>query len=124
MTQRLADRLLFFSVAKDGTVLGFVTAPDSELSQEFLNIKSISEHGVFKVIELPQVANNRVKLLNELLRIHQLGWINSKRLDGQGNILPCEAPQCGGYTLEAEMALRLTDILNLIFWVGKSSNLV
>jgi MvaI/BcnI restriction endonuclease family len=105
MTQRLADRLLFFSVAKDGTVLGFVTAPDSELSQEFLNIKSISEHGVFKVIELPQVANNRVKLLNELLRIHQLGWINSKRLDGQGNILPCEAPNCGGYTLEAELGI-------------------
>ncbi len=105
MTQRLADRLLFFSVAKEGTVLGFVAAPDSELSQEFLNIKSISEHGVFKVIELPQVANNRVKLLNELLRIHQLGWINSKRLDGQGNILPCEAPNCGGYTLEAELGI-------------------
>jgi hypothetical protein len=105
MTQRLADRLLFFSVAKNGTVLGFVTAPDSELSHEFLNIKSISEHGVFKVIELPQVANNRVKLLNELLRIHQLGWINSKRLDGQGNILPCEAPNCGGYTLEAELGI-------------------
>ena len=105
MTQRLADRLLFFGVSKSGTVLGFVTAPDSELSQEFLNIKSISEHGVFKVIELPQVANNRTKLLNELLRIHQLGWINSKRLDGQGNILPCEAPNCGGYTLEAELGI-------------------
>jgi hypothetical protein len=105
MTQRLADRLLFFSVAKNGTVLGFVTPPDSELSQEFLRIKSILEHGVFKVIELPQVANNQAKLLNELLRIHELGWINSKRLDGQGNILPCEAPNCGGYTLEAELGI-------------------
>ena len=105
MAQRLADRLLFFSVAKEGTVLGFVTAPNSELSQEFLNLKTISEHGVFKVIELPQVENNRAKLLNELLRIHQLGWINSKRLDGQGNILPCEAPNCGGYTLEAELGI-------------------
>jgi hypothetical protein len=105
MTQRLADRLLFFSIAQDGTVLGFVTAPNSELSQEFLNIKTISEHGVFKVIELPQVANNRVKLLDELLRIHQLGWINSKRLDRQGNILPCESSNCGGYTLEAELGI-------------------
>lgn len=105
MTQRLADRLLFFSVAKDGVILGFVTAPDSELSQEFSAVKSISQHGIFKVIELPKVTNNKTKLLNELLRIHQLGWINSKRLDGQGNILPCEAPNCGGYTLEAELGI-------------------
>lgn len=105
MAQRLADRLLFFSVANDGTVLGYVTAPDSELAAEFENEKSISEHGVFKVIELPQATNNRVKLLNELLRIHELGWIKSKRLDRDGNILACEAPNCGGYTLEAELGI-------------------
>jgi hypothetical protein len=105
MTQRLADRLLFFSVAKDGTVLGFVTSPNSELAAEFQNTKSVSEHGVFKVIELPQATNNRVKLLNELLRIHELGWIKSKRLDRDGNILACEAPNCGGYTLEAELGI-------------------
>ena len=64
MTQRLADRLLFFSVAKNGTVLGFVTSPNSELADEFLNIKTILEHGVFKVIELPQIANNREKLIS------------------------------------------------------------
>lgn len=33
------------------------------------------------------------------------GTRKSKRLDGQGNILPCEAPQCGGYTLEAELGI-------------------
>lgn len=105
MTQRLSDRLLFFSVAKNGTVLGFVTAPNSELAQEFEKVKSISEHGVFKVIELPQLANNKEKLIDELLRIHQLGWIKSKRLDGNGNLLPCEATNCGGYTLEAELGI-------------------
>ncbi len=105
MTQRLADRLLFFSVAKNGTVLGFVTVPNSELAQEFSTIETDSEHGVFKVLELPQVANNKEKLLNELLRIYQLGWIKSKRLDGHGNLLPCEAPNCGGYTLEAELGI-------------------
>jgi hypothetical protein len=105
MTQRLANRLLFFSVTKEGTVLGFVTAPDSEIAQEFEKIKTIIEHGVFSVIELPQVANNRAKLIHELHRIHELGWIKSKRLDGKGNLLPCEAPNCGGYTLEAELGI-------------------
>jgi hypothetical protein len=85
--------------------LGFVTAPNSGISRDFEHEQTISEHGVFKVIELPQVSNNRIKLINELFRIHQLGWIKSKRLDRDGNILPCEAPNCGGYTLEAELGI-------------------
>ncbi len=43
--------------------------------------------------------------MDELHRVHQLGWIKSKRLDKGGNILPCEAPNCGGYTLEAELGI-------------------
>ncbi|MFZ4414733.1 MAG: MvaI/BcnI family restriction endonuclease, partial [Bacteroidales bacterium] len=105
MTQRLANRLLFFSVTRNGVVLGFVTAPNSELAQDYEKIEKISEHGVFSIIELPKILNNRVKLINELFRIHQLGWIKSKRLDSNGNILPCEAPNCGGYTLEAELGI-------------------
>lgn len=106
MTKRLADRLLFFSVAKSGTILGYVADPNSEIANEFVNQKNITEHGVFKVIELPQVVNNRADLINELLRIHQLGWIKSKRLDSFGNLIACEAPNCGGYTLEAELGIR------------------
>lgn len=105
MTQRLTDRLLFFAVAKNGIILGYVAAPDSEVVKEFWTLESISEHGVFKVIELPQATNNKIKLINELLRIHKLGWIKSKRLDGNGNLLPCEATNCGGYTLEAELGI-------------------
>jgi len=105
MTQRLSDRLLFFAVAKNGTVLGFVSAPNTELAQDFEKVKSVSVHGVFKVIELPQIADNKEKLIDELYRIYQLGWIKSKRLDGNGNLLPCESPNCGGYTLEAELGI-------------------
>ncbi len=67
MTQRLADRILFFGVAKNGTVLGYVTAPNSELAHEFSKTKVTDEHGVFKIIELPQLENNRTKLIHELL---------------------------------------------------------
>ncbi len=104
MTQRLADRILFFSVAKNGTVLGFVTAPNSEIANEFTNQKDTSEHGVFKVIELPQLLNNKSDLISELLRIHNLGWIKSKSLTKNG-LVPCTSSQCGGYTLEAELGV-------------------
>lgn len=37
-------------------------------------------------------------LLNEMERIHNLGWITSKRLGSEGQVLTCNAPNCGGYT--------------------------
>ncbi|HRP89217.1 MAG TPA: MvaI/BcnI family restriction endonuclease [Edaphocola sp.] len=105
MTQRLADRLLFLSISNKGKILGYVTAPNSELANEFNVGQANDEIGVFKVIDLPQIENNRAKLLEELLRIHQLDWIISKRLDKEGNILPCVSSNCGGYTLEAELGI-------------------
>jgi hypothetical protein len=104
MTQRLADRLLFLAVAGNGTILGFVTAPDSEIAIEYNKAQIAIEYGLFKVIDLPLFANSKMKLLGELLRIHQLGWIKSKSLTKSG-IVPCEASQCGGYTLEAELGI-------------------
>ena len=37
MTQRLAGRLLFFSVAQNGTILGYVTSPESEIASDNSN---------------------------------------------------------------------------------------
>jgi hypothetical protein len=105
MTQRLPGRLLFFSVSKSGQVVGYVAAPSSEIYSEFLQADFVLEHGVFNVIELPLIANNKGTLIAELCRIHQLGWIDSKRLNAAGNVLPCDASQCGGYTLEAELGI-------------------
>lgn len=105
MTKRLADRLLFFSVAQNGTILGYVTSPTSEIANEFNKTESDSVHGVFSVIDLPKAKNNRAVLLSELKRIHELGWIDSKRLNINGNIMDCQSPNCGGYTLEAELGV-------------------
>lgn len=105
MTQRLQDRLLFFGVSDLGEVLGHVTAPDSEIANEFNYLPPVNNYGIFKVLELPIFQNNRQKLISELLRIHNLGWVKSKRLDAFGNILPCESSNCGGYTLEAELGI-------------------
>jgi len=105
MTQRLAGRLLFLSVTNKGKILGYVTSPTSEIANEFNSLQVNEEIGVFKVIDLPRVVNNRERLLDELYRIHQLDWITSKRLDKDGNILPCVSSNCGGYTLEAELGI-------------------
>lgn len=105
MTQRLADRLLFLGVTPSGMILGYVAHPDSEIAVELNNFDCDDAVGVFKVLELTHIKNNKDKLIAELYRVHQLDWITSKRLDRTGSVLPCDSPNCGGYTLEAELGI-------------------
>ncbi len=103
MRSRIPGRLLFLAVTDKGQTIGFVTAPNSTLATEFENTKTESS-GIFRILEVT-ASNGREKLIYELNRIHQLDWIKSKRLNKSGSIIKCEAPQCGGYTLEAELGI-------------------
>jgi hypothetical protein len=105
MTSRDPGRLLFLGNNGSGRVLGFVASPDSSLAVEFNNLKDLTTDGVFQVLDLSNNGDSRSDLLAEMLRIHQLGWIDSKRLNSSGQVLPCNASNCGGYTLEAELGI-------------------
>lgn len=105
MTGRIAGRALFMSVTSSGNTVAFVTAPDDPLTKEFLSLGSVTGHGVFTVLEISPENNARASLLAELCRVHSKGWIPSKRLNSLGEIVACNAPNCGGYTLEAELGI-------------------
>ncbi len=81
---------------------------DSEIAAEYNSLNFTVRTGVFTEVSLPTVpdeAECRERLMSELRRIHHLGWIDSKQLDSGRNISPCHAPQCGGFTLEAEFGI-------------------
>lgn len=105
MVQRLPGRLLFLSVNDEGKTLGYVSAPDSEISNAINKMTDLDDLGVFKVLELAIEKDSKALLLAELLRIHKIGWIDSKRLHKSGSLLPCISSNCGGYTLEAELGI-------------------
>jgi hypothetical protein len=108
LTSREHGRILFLGVTRDESVIGFVAPVCSDLANEFIKKYHEPDTGVFSEIALPVATGNRdarTGLLAELLRIHQLGWIDSKRLGGDGSILPCKSSNCGGYTLEAELGV-------------------
>lgn len=105
MASRGIDRFLFLSATNDGRVLGYVIDSKSELYHEFLTLTDLRTHGVFYIIEIENQLDNRKRLLTEMLRIHQLGWIDSKMLNPAGKTIPCQASHCGGYTLEAELGV-------------------
>ena len=108
MASRIENRLLFLGVSDNGTVLGFVVPPYSEISNQFDNLKDLNAVGVFKEITLQNGTiqlDTKGQLIKELTRIHLLNWIDAKRLDKNKNILPCISSNCGGYTLEAELGI-------------------
>ncbi|OJJ23429.1 hypothetical protein BKI52_03450 [marine bacterium AO1-C] len=105
MRTRLEARLLFLGININGDIIGYATHPESTLSKEYINLGTQETHGLFDILNINNVADNKLELLKELRRIHELDWITSKRLDKNGNVISCNAPNCGGYTLEAELGI-------------------
>jgi MvaI/BcnI restriction endonuclease family protein len=106
MTVRQAGRYLFFGITAAGHVLGFATSQDSALARETDALSLRPDTGVFSQIAIEDRVDDRAVLVAELARISALEWIDSKRLNNKGEILDCNAPNCGGYTLEAELGIR------------------
>lgn len=106
MAGRIQRRVLFLGVTSNNQILGFVVGPNSEIGAEFFALSSLPAVGVFLELPLPNIlddVSSRIQLLDELRRVHRLGWIDSKQLSSDGTLRPCNAPQCGGFTLEAEL---------------------
>ncbi len=107
MTVRQAGRVLFLGLDDAGIITAAVVAPDDALAAEFeAAVAGQADRIFFELAIGLAVENTRDRLLAELRRIHCLGWINSKRLLTSGELGPCEAPNCGGYTLEAELGVK------------------
>lgn len=108
MAKRLAGRILFLGVTPNRRIVGYAIGASSEIAHELRDQILKPTHGVFIQLELPSIPgaeDSRAKLLAELHRVHELGWIDSKQLDSEGHLKPCTAPQCGGFTLEAELGI-------------------
>ena len=108
MTARLPGRVLFLGISRDGKVVAYVTAAGSALAVEFAACPKQLSDGVLFALPLDaavDVAAARTKLLAALRGINAKGWIASKQLDSAGAVRPCNAMQCGGFTLEAELGV-------------------
>lgn len=108
MTERLAGRLLFLTNDEKGKVLGHVVHPENEIASEFRSLIGLEIQGVFKILPTRirfDTNNSKAELLRVLSEIHAKGWIASRRLGKEGVSFTCESPNCGGYTLEAELGI-------------------
>lgn len=103
LSSRNEGRILIIGVTKDDQIIGHVIGGNNPLIQELDRYKSDSV-----LIDLPlteEVQNTKRQLLSALLEIHNKGWINSVKLNRNGQPHPYAAMNGGGYTLEAELGV-------------------
>lgn len=110
ISSREPGRVLLLGVTQEGVILASALESEKISAKEFTSKQhSFPAHGVLR--ELPLLAepgsdsDALTSLIGELARIHRKGWIRSWSLGTDGRIHACEAPQCGGYTLEAELGI-------------------
>jgi hypothetical protein len=103
MVSRAPGRILLLGVA-GSSVVGEVLPEDSPAARELRAILGDRELPVLAELDLVG-QDTRAQLLAELCRIHCKDWIRSKQLDSTGALGPCEAQNCGGFTLEAELGI-------------------
>ena len=106
IVSRDEGRWLFLGITKDQRIIGYACGREDPCARWAEQTGTEDPAlGVFR--ELPLLRDDsRQRMQRKLREIVEKGWIRSKRLDRDGAIRPCEAENCGGYTLEAEMDIR------------------
>lgn len=106
--ERGEGRLLILGTARGGTVIAVAFQRHDLIAIEYRSLGLSPTVGVFAelpVAPLVSVAAGRGQLLRALARIHSAGWIDGKRL-ARGMVRPYNAPNGGGFTLEAELGIE------------------
>lgn len=108
VASRAENRVLCMGISRDGRVLAWIGETSHGLGEEINNLiknRTPEIEGVFHRVNLRSLAGTGSGIFEQLLRVHQRGWIDSMRLTKDGALKPCQGTNCGGYTLEAELGI-------------------
>ena len=102
-------RVLFFGVTADDKVYAYLATADSLIAHEFTSrfaAGAFRADGVFLHIPAGGAVDTRKALLAKLREIQVEGWHVSRRMNRDGRIIPYQAQNGGGFTLEALLGVR------------------
>lgn len=102
------DRILVLGVGSGAKVMGITLPPESPAAREIGNYHPRDTYGAFIILPIPGLARGDgfPELMRELCAIHRRDWVPSRRLDKNGVLVPCNAPNCNGNTLESLLGIR------------------
>lgn len=106
-------RVLLMGIGDAGEIYAALSNSGSIASSQFEELrvaKKIDKNGALYSLPIHYEAptkftDTKQELLSELRRIKGMGWIPSARIQKDGSIKPYQAPNGGGYTLEAMLGI-------------------
>lgn len=105
---REPGRILILGIGNGKRIFGLTLPPESPAAKEIRAGEPRDTYGVFNTLPMPglEEGNGFLELMRELCSIHRLGWVPSARLDSKGNLVPCNASNCNGNTLESLLGIK------------------
>ncbi|NVJ67475.1 MAG: hypothetical protein HWE16_13385 [Gammaproteobacteria bacterium] len=99
---RAEGRWLILGVTKERTY-GFLALPYSQITSYLESTDLITFTNIFSLLQTNHLGSvdNKQLLLAKLKEIHDMGWVQSQRRNSDMNIIPYQAQNGGGYTLES-----------------------
>jgi len=101
-------RVLVLGIGNGRKVMGITLPAESPAAREIGAYHPRDTYGVFFILPIPGLAQGDgfMELMRVLCAIHRRDWVLSRRLDKNGTLVPCNAPNCNGNTLESLLGIR------------------
>lgn len=102
-------RVLFFGTTEDGATLAYLAPKNSFIANAAIDFANLTqEKAIFHELPLTNLVgkSSKILLLDALREIHLNGFVESIRLNKQGERIPYSARNGGGYTLEAMLGIK------------------
>lgn len=102
------DRILVLGLGNGSKVFGITLPPESPAAREIRAGEPHDAYGVLSILPMPgqDAGDGFLELMTMLCRIHRRGWVPSTRLDKNGMLIPCNASNCNGNTLESLLGIQ------------------
>ncbi|MDR2216245.1 MAG: MvaI/BcnI restriction endonuclease family protein [Nevskiaceae bacterium] len=101
-------RVLVLGISNGRKVLGITLPPESPAVREIDAHHPRDAYGAFLILPIPGLVQGEgfMELMRKLCAIHRRDWLPSRRLDKNGILVPCNASNCNGNTLESLLGIR------------------
>ena len=102
-------RILLLGLGKGKKIIGLTLAPEAPAAKEILATGPHARYEIFGILSMPgkvKAEDGFLQLMRRLCHIYEMGFVSSTRLDPTGKLVPCDASNCNGNTLEALLGIR------------------
>jgi hypothetical protein len=102
-------RILLLGLGNGRKVIGLTLPPEAPAAAEILASGPHATYEIFGILPMSgqeEAEDGFTELMQRLCRIHNMGFVTSRRLDSSGRVVPCKVSNCNGNTLEALLGIR------------------